>query len=69
MPRYHAYTEYHDSIVSWDGDADSAADAAIEAAREYKIPGTFMVIQGTAVSVEIKQETTYVAVSTGSNGR
>lgn len=36
---------------------------------EYKIPGTFMVIQGTAVSVEIKQETTYVAVSTGSNGR
>jgi len=52
--RYHAYTEYRESVYDWTGEAASPQEAAILAATGNHIAGTWTVLKIAADPVEVK---------------
>jgi hypothetical protein len=59
MPQFHAYTEYHESVLDWNGLADSALEAAAKAAEAHELGGHWTVIQGTAVEIMVEKRASY----------
>jgi hypothetical protein len=61
VTRYHAYTDYQESVYDWTGDADGYEDAAAQAAQANHIASTWTVIriESDPVQVEVRKKTTY----------
>jgi len=60
--RWHAYIDHQESVHTAEIMADTAALAAVAAARATGIAGTWTVIQGAPVKITVEERRDYAAV-------